>query len=180
MTLVGHCLAGLTIGTLAIPRKISWSRKVRYSLALVLAANLPDMPLPCWGHDRYDISHSLLTTLAGVMCLGAIWRASRPHTWPQERMAFVLFACAWLSHLFLDTMYNHGQGLALFWPISNGRVALPIPWFETLKTPFYQLNPHSLRVYGLELLSYGLVLLILFTCRQWYLRRKDLRIGDGT
>lgn len=39
-------------------------------------------------------------------------------------------ALAWYSHLLLDTLYNHGYGLAMFWPVSDRSIALPVPWLS--------------------------------------------------
>ena len=65
-------------------------------------------------------------------------------------------AIAVFSHYFLDTLYNHGKGLAAFGPFSDDRVALPIPWLAHM-----QLDPlwsaYNLKVWTLELLTFGAV-----------------------
>jgi hypothetical protein len=40
----------------------------------------------------------------------------------------------------LDSLYNHGHGVAIFWPLSDVRLALPIPWFAV--APFLRLTSH--------------------------------------
>ena len=67
---------------------------------------------------------------------------------------------AWFSHLLLDTFYNHGKGIGLFWPFSTWRLALPIPWFETLHKPLPYFDSHAIRVYAIELISFAPVFLI--------------------
>jgi hypothetical protein len=73
-------------------------------------------------------------------------------------------ASAWLSHLLLDSFYNHGKGISIFWPFSKARLALPIPWFDLgVGSP-----AHIMHVFLIEFLSYfpWLVLAILFR-RKW-------------
>jgi membrane-bound metal-dependent hydrolase YbcI (DUF457 family) len=67
-------------------------------------------------------------------------------------------ASALLSHYLLDSFYNHGRGIALFWPISDGRLALPIPWFSTLGSLTPALDWHLIRTCGIELVCYGSLL----------------------
>ena len=78
-------------------------------------------------------------------------------------------AVAWYSHLLLDTLYNHGKGLAIFWPFGSGRVALPIPWFSTLKV-IPLLSSHNLRVAAIEGAVYGTALLLIVAAKTKILR----------
>jgi hypothetical protein len=55
-------------------------------------------------------------------------------------------------------MYNHAEGLAMFWPVSWDRLALPVPWLETLREPLPHFDAHAARVMGIELLTFGPVL----------------------
>ena len=156
MTFVGHSLTGAAIAVLAV-RPQSSCRRVALTLAVfVVLANVPDLPFPNWGHDRYDISHSIFTIFPLVLIFSAFIILSPSLRTRAGGAAVVLAgALACCSHLLLDTFYNHGMGLAMFWPVSSGRVALPIPWFETLRTSLPKVTPHSLRVFGIEFLCYG-------------------------
>ncbi len=61
---------------------------------------------------------------------------------------------AWISHLLLDTFYNHKRGLALFWPLSNARLALPIPWLAVVSRPFLPVRAGNLRIILLDFLTF--------------------------
>lgn len=169
MSPVGHTLTGLAIGAAAIP--MDWSRR-RKQVAfgcLALLANAPDLPLPDWGHERYDISHSIFTTLVGclIVALLATWLLKL-----QKLFAWSLLLAgveAWYSHLLLDTFYNHGKGLAVYWPLSDGRIALPIPWFRTLSAD-QVFCWRNFRVAAIEAVCYGMVL-----AAAWVLYRKKSR-----
>ncbi|BBO35278.1 metal-dependent hydrolase [Lacipirellula parvula] len=157
MTPVGHSLMGLAIGWIAVPAEFSRRAKIVALAAFVALANAPDWPLPGWGHDRYDISHSIFVTLGAITVVAAIattWlRQTRYFSW----RLIVGGAAAWLSHLLLDTFYFGRRGLAMFWPMSEARVSLPLPWFTVM-----QLKPlvsaHNARVFAIEAAFYGAIL----------------------
>lgn len=69
MTPIGHTLTGLAIGYLAIPRATPIKPKMLLLAAFAVAASVPDLPLPYWGHNRYDISHSILMTTTGILLM---------------------------------------------------------------------------------------------------------------
>jgi membrane-bound metal-dependent hydrolase YbcI (DUF457 family) len=154
MTQVGHTLMGTALGILSLPPHASPGRKVGYLAAFALLANLPDLPLPYWGHDRYDVSHSLfvnllLSLLAVALCAwqpGIRQRVGGP-------AVLVTGVLAWLSHLLLDAFYNHGHGVAIFWPFSPASLALPIPWFSVVPS-IPPITTAHLREYGAEFASY--------------------------
>ncbi len=173
MSPVGHSLTGLAILAAVLP-----SRSLKRPLFLfgtastfVLFANIPDLPLPNWGHDRYDISHSIFSTTLGVICLVCLYRAwLNGKAKPQLHGHLIYFgAFAWYSHLLLDSFYNHGRGIGVMWPLGEGRLNLPLPWFETLRIYSKNdiLSPHSLRIYATEGIAYGIVLLAIITLRFW-------------
>jgi hypothetical protein len=124
----------------------------------VVLANAPDLPLPGWGHDRYFISHSVFVTSAAVLIAAcaalAIMRAMGRQS---SRRLILAGAMAWYSHLLLDTFYNHGKGLAIFWPVSDARIALPLPWFSTMRLPPI-FSSHNVRVWLIEAAAYGALL----------------------
>jgi hypothetical protein len=141
------------------PRQASAKRRLLQYGAFVLIANLPDLPVRGWGHDRYDISHSVVVASA-LFALAAlvlvIWKAALVQIGGWRAFGF---ACAaWLSHLLLDSFYNHGQGIAIFWPLSQAHLALPIPWFSVVN-PLH-LTPDVLREYLVEAASYVPLLLL--------------------
>jgi membrane-bound metal-dependent hydrolase YbcI (DUF457 family) len=153
LTPVGHTLTGFAIATLVVPRHWSTRAKLGTYAAMAFLANAPDAPLPGWGHDRYDISHSLFVTAGVVTLLVLIARVAFPKL---PKSLLVGGAVAWFSHLLLDTFYNHGKGLAIFWPVSDERVALPVKWFAVMM-PSPILGAHNLRVFAVEGAVYGVM-----------------------
>jgi membrane-bound metal-dependent hydrolase YbcI (DUF457 family) len=143
-------------------------------LASVLLANVPDFPLPYWGHHRYDISHSIFVNAAFILLISLLLLR-----WPRfrrlDRAVWILFAAAaaWLSHLLLDTFYNHGQGLGMFWPFSKARIALAIPWFESLQKSLPYFDSRSARIMLIELLCYGLLFAATLAVRLAYVRHRN-------
>jgi membrane-bound metal-dependent hydrolase YbcI (DUF457 family) len=166
MTFVGHSLVGASLAQASIPAEASWTQSLRIVNCYVLLAFLPDLPFPGWGHARYYFSHSLAVNLTLMLPLAAIplFRKS----W-RSRTGWQLIAwgmLAWLSHFPLDAVYNHGRGVAIFWPFSKGVLNLPLPWFETLQWAQPLTSPHNLRVFGVEAL-FGVPLCL----AAWLLRR---------
>jgi len=177
-------LTGASIGVLVVPR--DWRARAKAGLlaGFALVATLPDwqlppgmpglqyLPLPPWGHNLYRVSHSLFVNLAiaaaGVVLLGS---------WPPVRKALggwpVLLgaAAALLSHLLLDTFYNHGRGLAMFWPLSDARLALPMPWFSTLEDIPPPLDWHTVRVVLVEAAFYLPLFIVCVAVRVGLARR---------
>lgn len=151
MSPVGHSLVGIAIGAGTAPSEGSRWGRCAAVVALVVAANLPDAPLPGWGHSAYHVSHSLLVTLGGAV---VVLLVSRSLCKPGRRLALGV-AAAWLSHLLLDSLYNHGEGIKIGWPLGDYRLNLPIPWFQTLDLSQPITSQHNLSVGLLELLSFG-------------------------
>jgi membrane-bound metal-dependent hydrolase YbcI (DUF457 family) len=106
VTPVGHGITGAAIGVLAAPSTWwAWPGVAFVALCAVLA-NAPDLRLPGWGHDRYDISHSIFVNVALIVLVSLPLllspRFRRSHAPP----LLVGAALAWLSHLLLDTSCN--------------------------------------------------------------------------
>lgn len=177
MSPVGHSLTGLAIGALVIPPEWSNKSKAASAIALVLLANAPDLPFPYWGHERYDISHSLFSTALGCTVLIAIalfaLRSRMANLWRLITTGIL----AWNSHLLLDTFYNHGKGLAMFWPYSDARVALMMPWFSHLDLSNLW-SWHNVRVALVELMSYGSILSLAWLIRRYILRESKMTISE--
>lgn len=168
MTQVGHVLVGGgMLGVLSTPREMSARARAAYFVALALLANVPDLPFRGWGHDAYHVSHSLfvnglliLLSLAGL----ALWRARGGRR--LDRRFVVGGVAAWLSHLLLDSMYSNGRGLAMFWPLSDARLALPIPWLSTVRSPQPLTDWYTLRVCAIEFVFYGLFVVLALVIRR--------------
>ncbi len=158
MTTVGHSLTGLSLAVLTLPPGQSRRWYVLTAICFVVLANVADFPLPGWGHNAYHISHSVFVTvlLASLLALLLYWPTF------YERVGVKVMAAwsiAWLSHLPLDSMYAHGQGIAIFWPFSDAHLAMPVSWFETISLPAR--SEHNLRVIRIEMLVFGTAL---FSC----------------
>lgn len=172
MTLVGHGLTGAALGLLATPRDAGWPRTLAMLVIFAALGNTPDLPLPGWGHNLYEVSHSLPVTLALVALLGAaLW------SWPATRRrlggrTLLLGAAAWCSHLLLDSFYNHGKGVAIFWPLSRASLNLALPWFSTVRKPLWQPELHTFKVMAVELAFYGTAFLLVAGLRRVLFRRR--------
>ena len=170
MSPVGHSLTGLSLAVLAIPSGATLRVRLLLPVVFVALANLPDWPIPGWGHDRYDISHSLFVNLALVTAVWVLWGMTRLKQKLSGRLV-ALGLTAWLSHILLDSFYGHGYGIAIFWPFSEGRLSLPINIFNTIDQDLPLSSVRNLRVYGIELLAY--TPLLLFACLIRYRTRTD-------
>ena len=163
MTTVGHSLAGLSIAVIALPkgRPLLWYLLVGH--LFILFANLPDLPAPGWGHASYEISHSIFVTLLLASTLGLLLLIPGVARHVGARV-IVLWSVAWLGHMVLDAMYNHGLGIEVFWPFSEAHLVLPVPWFETLTWPPF--TEHNRNVFATELAFYGTLLIVCLLLRR--------------
>jgi hypothetical protein len=155
VTSIGHTLTGMSLAVLTVRETgTPWWRRPAFHI-FALAANIPDLPLPGWGHDLYHVSHSVFVTLALLVVFESPFYASRKlRAQAGGPRAFVGFSLAWLSHLLLDSFYSHGRGIAIFWPISGAHLALPIPWFHTIRLHPWDTS-FNLSVFLVELAFYG-------------------------
>lgn len=156
MTTVGHSLTGLSIAVLTLPRGRSLAWYLLIGQFYLLFTNLPDFPIPGWGHNAYHISHSLFVTLllTSTLFLLLLWPRIREQVqWP----VFAAWSITWLSHMPLDSLYNHGRGIGIFWPFSDAHLAMPIPWFQTITLPPFTRS--NLQVFAVEAVFYGVLLL---------------------
>lgn len=135
MTQVGHTIVGTAIGTLCLPNFANFIKKFWFIFLFVFLANLPDLPIPYWGHDRYEISHSLFVNLLLIRIFILISQVIAKYSHTQKvSWKLVLFgSLAILSHLLLDSFYNHALGVMIFWPFSQASLVLPIPWLSVQK-----------------------------------------------
>lgn len=153
MAPVGHSLVGLSIGVALCPDAFR-GRPLVAGTAFVALSLLPDWPVPGWGHDEYLVSHSLWVNAALVAVVAAA---------AQRRLgvrATVAGGAAWLSHLLLDSFYNHGQGVIVGWPVNRWKLNLPIPWLHTLDLAQPLWSAHNLGEFALEAITFGPLLLV--------------------
>jgi membrane-bound metal-dependent hydrolase YbcI (DUF457 family) len=170
MTIIGHCLAGMSLGLLVVPLRWRITGKLALVGALAVLAVVPDINTG-WGmHRWYQVRHSLLVNACIVAAL-----AATPVFWPRLRRAIggwpviVAGGAAVFSHLLLDCTYNHGRGLILTWPWEYWSLALPLPWFETRppETPW----PKALRIWTVEACFYGAVFCAAILTRRLFARQ---------
>ena len=166
MTQVGHALTGAAIGVLCLPPHLSKRVAGGHFVACALLANVPDFGFKNWGHDRYDISHSVFVNLLIILAVMAgLWLLPGVRTRVSGGTIMLGGAASWLSHLLLDSFYNHGLGVAIFWPFSTARLALPIPWFSVLNSPL-PITWQAVQVWGIELVSFLPLLLLAMGLRR--------------
>lgn len=166
MSPVGHTLTGMAIGVLAVPTQKPLQRAGFTLFSITLLAHVPDVPLPFWGHADYQLSHSLFVNLGlmvvAALAFGLVYR-QRAGVVPWRLLA--AGTTAWLSHFLLDSFYNHGRGVAIYWPISTATLALPLPWFTTVKGNPPPLDATNLKIYAIELAFYLPLVLLAFAWR---------------
>jgi len=176
MTQVGHSLTGLTIGMMCLPQKTHMRWKIAYFVSFIVLANIPDIPIRYWGHDRYDISHSLFVNLLLITTFFIMFSFLKHIRMALGNYRVMIGAmCAWLSHLLLDTFYNYGHGLAMFWPVSRAHLAFPISWFSVVPNSPPPFTTHHVRIYAIEWLAYFPFLVVVIALRKM-LRHRQGRI----
>ncbi|MFZ5569849.1 MAG: hypothetical protein ACOZF0_05570 [Thermodesulfobacteriota bacterium] len=131
MTSLAHTLVGSSIALLCMPVMEKARLRLMFMGAMIAVANLPDWPIPGWGHFRLDISHSIIANGGLMLCLLVTWRILAGSLFGKCRPVAVGVLAAWMSHLLLDTLYVDSS-LAIFWPVSAAGVSLPVPWLKTL------------------------------------------------
>src|SRR5688500_3368203 len=128
MTPIGHTLIGATLGLIAARSYKRPSARLTVIAGCMLAANAPDFALPYWGHHRYQISHSAIILIGICVAVVGLW-----HFFGTNRRLYprtvALLCLSLLSHLILDSMYSHGKGVRILWPVDTTmRLVLPVPW----------------------------------------------------
>jgi len=166
MTPVGHSLFGATVAMAVIPTMAGRWRTCGIVAVCVAAALIPDYRISGWGHYRYEVSHSVLVNLALMvpLALGAYLVGPLRRLVGGGRVV-VGVGAAWLSHLLLDSFYNHGRGVGVLWPVSRWRLTLPIPIFESLQSTSRGIDVHMVRIASVELVAYSAVLLVAMMVR---------------
>ena len=169
MTPVGHSLVGISVGVVYCTHqeKTSYLR-LSIILGMVLCANIPDIPLPGWGHSSYEFSHSILVGGLLALSFAFVTRILPASVGLVREWQFIASSSlALFSHYLLDSLYNHGQGVAIYWPISKHRLALPVPWLETMKLEPL-LSWDNARIWGAEFVTFGVILLLILAAMGIY------------
>ena len=149
-----------------MPQHLSKRVAGGYFVAFALLANVPDFGFKNWGHDRYDISHSVFVNLLIILVvITGLWLLPGVRARIGGRTVILGGAASWLCHLLLDSFYNHGLGVAIFWPFSAARLALPIPWFSVLISPL-PITWQGVQVWAIELASFLPLLLLAIGLRR--------------
>jgi len=172
MTFVGHSLVGASLAQAVIPAGASWRRWLFIVHLYVLLAFLPDLPLPGWGHNLYFFSHSLFVNVLFMVPATGLVLYFQARREVSVYPVLVGAAAAWLSHFPLDAIYNHGQGVAVYWPFSEAVLNLPLPWFTTLDMRQPLTAAYNARVFLVEGAFYLPLFGAAFLGRWVWLRRR--------
>ena len=168
MTTLGHSLVGSAFASVSYSKSKKLFYRIFYFLIFIFIANIPDLPFKFWGHSQYHISHSIFINLT-IIIIGLVFLAFCQKC--QESIGgfkTVIFGViTWLSHFLLDSFYNHGKGVAIFWPFSDAHLTLPIPWFEIIGGFPIKWNHHTFHVLLIEFVSYFPLVIIGFTIRKF-------------
>ena len=161
MTQLGHALTGISLGILGLKPNLRRRAIIGRLAVFALLANIPDIEVRGWGHYRYNVSHSVVVTSALIiLAIIAFKVVERLLNRKLDWWLITFGSLAWLSHLLLDTFYNHGRGIGLFWPISDAHVALPMPWFEVIQVIPPPITAQLLREFAVETIFYGAFVLL--------------------
>ena len=174
MTPTGHLLTGAAVGVLFMPDYKTRGQKAIHLAVFAILANIPDLPIMNWGHDRYYFSHSLFVNLL-LIGLGflAIFSYSKFRSQLVPWRLMIGGSIAWLSHLLLDSFYNHGKGIAIFWPFSSARLALPIPWLAVSTEPLFSITPKKTQIFLLEFASFFPLVILAILIRRTIIRHRQ-------
>ena len=152
---------------LCLPHGASTKQTVTQVVAFMLLSNIPDLPLNNWSHEKYYVSHSIFVNL--LLIVTAIFILvylrdvrTRIGGWPVMLSGTV----AELSHLLVDSFYNHGNGIAIFWPFSDTRLALPIPWFSSVTSLPPPITSEMMQIFLIEFVCYLPFLLLAVLIRK--------------
>lgn len=177
MTPVGHVLAGVAIRVLCMPDFAHRHHRFKHLALFAGAATLPDWPFPGWGHARYDISHSLIVTIFSILLFAIVYSLTTSGRQGRGWNFFACIALAWLSHLLLDSFYNHGYGVAIYYPFSQGRLILPVPWLSVAIDPRHPFTNDNLRIVFLECLTFSPWITVTLVMRHLSSRIRPQNLG---
>lgn len=173
MSPVGHSMVGLGFAVIAMPALPSRTSRLVLAALFVAIANLPDWPIPGWGHDQYRISHSVFVNLILIGIVWSVLCSDYSFRRSISNRCFALGGGAWLSHLVLDSFYNHGNGIAIYWPISKARLNLAMPRFNNLDLSQSIISQHNLSVFALEFIAFLPLLAVVLIIKFQFEKRSD-------
>lgn len=153
MTSLGHTLVGVSIGMLCMPAMEKARHRIIFMVGMIAIASLPDWPIPGWGHYRLDISHSIIVNGAAMLGIVVGLRRLAGPTFRQYRKVVVGAMTAWMSHFVLDAFYADSS-LAIFWPLNNASVTVPIPWLKTMPHAPPPFDRQILQIFMFEALTF--------------------------
>lgn len=164
MTQMGHSLVGASLGIIALTKYKNLPSSLGTIFLFIFFSNIPDLPIPLWGHDRYYFSHSLFITIIVAILLVSVYLLFSKFWWKKapDVKFLALMVLALFSHLLLDSFYNHGFGVAIFWPFSSASLVLPIPWLSVQKELPPPITLEMLRIWLLEFLTFCPLVLLAF------------------
>jgi len=173
MTTLGHSITGLAALTLCLPPQLGGWRRWLWVVLFIALANIPDWPLPFWGHHQLAVSHSLWVNLAICSLVATCFYMPALYL-PNRERVILCGASAWLSHLLLDTLYGDLPGVAIYWPFSNATAALPLPWLKPLGHVPPPFDAAVIHILLLEALTFTPLLLVAFGFRRKWPPSTDL------
>jgi len=169
----------MSIAVLCMPRTESRGARAAFLAAFAVLAAAPDVRVLTGGRLAYDVSHSAFVNLICIAVVVAVlprWKGAR-----RRIGGWRVTACgagAWLSHLLLDSFYNHGNGVVVGWPFGRAKLNFPIPWFRSL-VDGTALDLRTLRVFSIEIVFYGALLGICVLIRRLAVRRGTAPSNTG-
>ena len=173
MTTIGHILVSSSVAALCIPRFDSSKKKIIFYFVFIVLGSLPDLPIKSWGHQEYEISHSLFvlsTLIITGITFFCFWRRLLDQIGGLK--VIIGGSLAILSHLLLDSMYNHGNGIAIFYPFGNGRLSLPIKCFSIVGGISNLLTFNTMKIVMIEILFFSPILLFSILIRKYFCKNK--------
>jgi hypothetical protein len=180
MTTTGHVITGAAIGIICMPQSYTNKRALSHLLIFSLMATIPDWGLPSWGHERYYFSHSIYVNslIIGIVSLIIILIPITRRLIVGNKLLYPCAVIAWLSHFLLDSFYNHGYGIAIFWPFSKSRLVLPIPWLSVYDGSLQQLTSAGIRVFILEVVTFLPLIVLALLVRKGLLSLQRNRVSS--
>jgi membrane-bound metal-dependent hydrolase YbcI (DUF457 family) len=139
--------------------------RLLFIAGMIAVANLPDWPIAGWGHYRYHISHSIIVNGLAMVSLGLAVGAFEGRIVQKYPLVAIGITVAWLSHFLLDSLYVN-TSLEMFWPVSAAGVSLPVPWLKTMPHVPPPFDAQVLRVFALEVLTFGPPLVLALVLRR--------------
>lgn len=171
-------MTGTAIGILCMPKHYATKHKVAHLFVFSVLALIPDWGLPSWGHQRYDISHSIFVNslIVGLVSSVALTMNKVRTVIVSNRAIYLSAIIAWLSHMLLDSLYN-SNGIAIFWPFSEARLSLPIPWLFIVSGSSPPTSADH-RIHVIEAITFAPVVALAIATRKALLMKRTRSTAD--